>query len=556
MLSDDIFLDIFRYYLAATPRFWPPLTWVCQRWRQIIFTSPLGLNIRLYCTYGRPISKALDHWLTLPIVMEYGGLQDLDPPLPEDDANIMAAFKQSDRVRSIRLTVTRSLLEKLSAISGPFLELEELVLLSHDNMQMTLPGTFRWDSRLRSLQSTRIGFPSFPRLLLPSRDLIDLQLNEVPISGYFSPESFVDALSGMTQLRSLSLHFISLPPRRNYLIPHPQLGAHVVLPALTYLKYQGTSKYLDDFIARIYAPQLGNINITFFFQPTMDSSKLGRFIERTEKLTSLIRRAEIETSAKGISVSFTGTDSGTDTRAALRVQISCKRLDWQLSCMAQVCDQFSPFLFRVEELRAHTTESPREIDDVASEQWLDLVRSFISARQVWMANELAKDILDALGQADGGETTVLPTIRHLSVDDPTEMNDPSWDALLSFINLRALSDHPVKVNAPYNCHICHAPFRRQIGLQLHFKHEHAFQIMCSHCGHVVSMPGNDHLFWSHLAMRHPQVASKDELLSNPLLSYPSALELEGLRRRHSFLLAPDEELQWVGLPTPGVPNVG
>ena len=44
-------------------------------------------------------------------------------------------------------------------------------------------------------------------------------------------------------------------------------------------------------------------------------------------------------------------------------------------------------------------------------------------------------------------------------------------------------------------------------------------------------------------MRHYSVAQKDELLSNPTLSYPSALELEGLRRRHSFLLGPDEELQ-------------
>ena len=93
----------------------------------------------------------------------------LDPPAPEDEDNIIAALKQSDRVSSISLTVTSSLLEKLSTISEPFSELEELVLLSQDNLQLTLPSAFRWGPRLRTLHSTRIAFPSLPQLLSPSR---------------------------------------------------------------------------------------------------------------------------------------------------------------------------------------------------------------------------------------------------------------------------------------------------------------------------------------------------------------------------------------------------
>ena len=215
---------------------------------------------------------------------------------------------------------------------------------------------------------------------------------------------------------------------------------------------QGTSKYLKNFIARINAPRLGDINATFFFHPTMDASQLGRFIERTETLTSLIR-AEVQTSAEGISVSF--TDSGSSTRTPLSVQISCERLDWQLSSMAQVCDQFSPFLFRVEELSLNTTQSPSGQQDVVGAQWLDLIRSFACARDVWISNELTTDFLGALGQANGGDTTVFPTLCHLSVENPTEIQEPPWDALLSFINSRALSNHPVKVNVPSQCHICH-----------------------------------------------------------------------------------------------------
>ena len=84
----------------------------------------------------------------------------LDPPAPEDNDNIIAALKQSDRVISVSLTLTNSLLEKLSTISGPFSQLEELILVSQDNLQLTLPSTFRWGSRFRTLHVTRTAIPA------------------------------------------------------------------------------------------------------------------------------------------------------------------------------------------------------------------------------------------------------------------------------------------------------------------------------------------------------------------------------------------------------------
>ena len=52
MLSDDVLLNIFHHFLHASPQFWHTLTHVCQKWRQIIYESPLGLRLRLHCTYG------------------------------------------------------------------------------------------------------------------------------------------------------------------------------------------------------------------------------------------------------------------------------------------------------------------------------------------------------------------------------------------------------------------------------------------------------------------------------------------------------------------------
>ena len=57
-----------------------------------------------------------------------------DLPAPEDEENIIATLKQSDRVCSIILTIANSPLENLSTISEPSSELEELVLLPQCNV--------------------------------------------------------------------------------------------------------------------------------------------------------------------------------------------------------------------------------------------------------------------------------------------------------------------------------------------------------------------------------------------------------------------------------------
>ena len=534
MLSSDILLNTFHHYLQTSWRFWHTLTLVCRRWRQIVLRSPLSLSLRLYCTYGTPVLKNLGCWPSLPLVVDYGGFPKLKPPSRKDDDNIIAALKQSGRVSSIRLTVTRSLLEKLSAISEPFSEVDGLYLMSEDNVPLTLPSTFRWGPRLCTLHSTRIAFPSFPQLLLPSHDLVDLRLHEIPSAGYFSPEAFANALSGMTQLRALSLHFLSLPSRRNYVGLPPQSGERVVLPSLTHLKYRGTSKYLDSLVARIDAPCLGIIDITFFSQPTMDASQLGRFIDRIEMQT-LLNQANIQTSVGAVSIAFTNPNGSTP----FRLQISCKQLDWQLSAMAQVCDQFSPFLFRVKSLVMSTTQSSSGPDDVDREHWPELIRGFGGAEGFRVAGKHVPNILCALRPADGNHTTgttVLPALRNLHVEKPITMHGPAWDAVGSFITSRFLSGRPVELTLPlYKCHICRARFE-QHELKRHLASIHAYQLLCSYCGDFECTLGHISPFREHLRSKHPEVAQNDSLISESLISF---FELDDLAIRHSSPHTPD-----------------
>ena len=435
IISDDVLLSIFHHFLHASPQFWHVLTHVCQKWRRITFESPLGSRLRLYCTYGTPVSKTLGYLPPFPIVINYGAIHR--PPTPEDEDNIMDALEHTDRVCSISFTVSRSLLKKLSTISKPFSELEELVLLSKDSSQLTLPSAFWWGHRLRTLRSTRIAFPSLPRLLLPSQNLVDIQLDEIPSVGYFSPEAFAIALCGMTQLQTLSLHFLSLPPRRNYLSLPPSPGDRVVLPVLTHFKYRGISKYLDIFVARIDAPRLRDIDTRFFSQPTLDASQLGGFINRIELWRSPFR-AEILSSEGTISITF--TQPGAHTRLAL--QISCEQLDWQLSSISQICDQFSSFIFSVEELDIKMAGPSRVPDDMDNEQWLRLIRVFNCAKGIHVPGEFVTDILHALRLADEGDDIVLPALQSLYLDRTTPA---AKDTVDSFVSQRQLSGHPVRI---------------------------------------------------------------------------------------------------------------
>ena len=93
------------------------------------------------------------------------------------------------------------------------------------------------------------------------------------------------------ELQTISLHFLSLSPRRNLLGTPLQSEERIVLPILTCLKHQGTSKYLDSFLARLNACCLEVVNITIFNQ----ASQLSQFIKQIE-MQMLLVQADLETS--------------------------------------------------------------------------------------------------------------------------------------------------------------------------------------------------------------------------------------------------------------------
>ena len=366
------------------------------------------------------------------MVVEYGGSQALSPPSPEDEDNIVSALMRSDRVSSIHLTVTMSLLAKLYPIMGPFSNLEDLVILSLDDVGLTFPSSFRWGPHLRTLHLTRISLPALPRLLSYSKDLVDIQLHEIP---YISPESLWNALSGKTQLQLVSLRFDSLhslSPAGFY-----QLSwKHVVLPTLTCFKYRGTSGCLDSLVAGVDAPYLEDLEITFFDEFVSDIPNLRGFIDRIEVQKSH-RQADILISERSVSISLTQP-----LCSCLKLQVLCEPSSQQVLSIFRF---FSAFFLCVEDLRVEerSLSSRRE----GLHRWMGVIPSFTAAKWLHLVCDFSKDIvlyLHALDRRRDSET-VLPVMQKLCIREPESHLAPLRTAVVSFMVPRRLSGDPIAV---------------------------------------------------------------------------------------------------------------
>jgi hypothetical protein len=389
-------------------------------------------SFRIHFTHGTSVSKSLECCPPLPIVLQYGGSLGLDPPTPEDERNILTALQQIDRVVSISLTISRSLLERLHAIERPFPELEVLVLLSQDDERLTLPNAFRCGSRLRCLRSTGIVFPSLLQLLHSSRNLVDLDLHKV---GSFSPTALTHILSGMTQLRTLSLHILSTIL---YSAPPAPTVKRVILPALIHLGFRGKTEYLPDLVTRIDAPRLGYIDVVFSTVKTSELSALSEFIGRVGIHRSH-RRADIISSDNAISISLTRTG----TPGYLQFQLFCPPLALQLSSIALICVHFSAFLLDVEDLRINVRRRSRwEEDSLSIEQWLEPINLFTGVKWFHVAGNLSTQIVRALQQP---ENAALSALQELHILQPGPSPAPLREAVVSFMVLRRLSGHPIGV---------------------------------------------------------------------------------------------------------------
>ena len=361
--------------------------------------------------------------------------------------NIIAVLERSDRVCLIELLDIPSFqLEKVSAaMQGPFPELANLNIRSYGELVPVLPDSLlgRSAPRLQLLQLHGILFPSLPRLLLSATHLINLRLENIPHSGYFSPEALVTALSTLISLGSFKLEFQSPLSHPDWVNRRPPPPTRSVLPVLTLLTFKGVSEYLDDLAARIDAPQLDTLYITLFNQIFFDTPHFIQFINHTPKLKAL-EEAHL---TFGDDASISLSSPTPDYRGSLAVKIPCRELDWQVSSLEQVCNSCLPPLSALEGL--YICEAlysyPDWKDNIEDTLWLELLHPFTTVKKLYLTEEFARRIAPAL-LVGGRATEVLPTLQDILLDEAL-LPGAIRESIGQFVETREdVTGHPIAIS--------------------------------------------------------------------------------------------------------------
>ena len=420
---------------------WLRLIHVCQTWRSIIFDSPRRLGLQLFCTNGTPVRNILHCWPELPIIMRYGVFSGTDPlPVAAQDMDeIVAALQQPGRIRTIQLTVTSLLLEKLTAITQEeFPNLELLELTSQTEAGLIFHNQFFGATpRLHTLRTTKIALPGLPQLLLSDTDLVSLQLEAIPSIGYIPPDDLITTLSAMHRLQMFHVHF--LPPISRPVSLRPQ--RRVTLPFLKYFEFHGDCEYLMCLSNGINVIAKYTY-LTFLNDLEYPISTLMDLIGRTEMPG--FSEAKLHYSDTDISITF----SQPETPRLLVFRVPSTRFDWQMTSITKICDQLqSSATLSVRQLDIYASPPlPDGHDDMDHSLFLGLFRIFNSVESLRVTKEIRAHAVRALARAQlPHEDMVLRNMQEFYVEAHDEFASVQT-ALAAFIAARRRSNFPVSLH--------------------------------------------------------------------------------------------------------------
>jgi hypothetical protein len=326
----------------------------------------------------------------------------------------------------------------------PFPELAALYL-AHWHQGAALPDSFLGGSapRLRYLNLCGFSFPGLPKLLLSATHLVDLWLENIPQSGYISPEAMVTCLSMLTSLEKLHLGFES--PQS-----HPDLKSRCPflptrsLPTLTIFWFKGVNKYLEDLVSRIDAPRLYQLSTTFY-DIDFDTPELNQFIGRTPTLGAY-DEAHLTFASRKAQVRLRQSHPEPSDCRMVEVKILSQVADRQLSTLAKICTLSLSLLLTVENLYIDDNESSPLVwrDDIENTEWLNLLLPFTAVKDLYLSKLISSRIAPALQELTGERTTeVLPALQNVFL--AWFWPGPVDEGIAQFISARQLTNHPVAI---------------------------------------------------------------------------------------------------------------
>ena len=300
--------------------------------------------------------------------------------------------------------------------------------------------------QLQFLGLRSIPFPGLPKLLSSATHLTRLHLSNSPHSGYISPEAMVTCLSPSTSLEVLSLEFQSPQSCPDQESRHPPPPKCTVLPALTRFWFKGVCEYLEGLVARVDAPRLNSLEITFFNDIIFDTPQFTRLISQTPTLKGF-DEAKV---ALGGRIAHVKLSSKTSSNGKLNVNISCRELDWQVSFLEQVCASFLPPLSMLEDLYIYEHAWLKWLhgweDNIDNSLWLELLYPFTSVKNLYLSEQIASRIVPALQELVGERATeLLPALQNIYLEKllPSGLVQ---EGVGKFVAARQVTSHPITVS--------------------------------------------------------------------------------------------------------------
>jgi hypothetical protein len=204
---------------------------------------------------------------------------------------------------------------------------------------------------------------------------------------------------------------------------------------------------LEDLVARIDAPRLGRLFITFFNDIVFDTPQLTQFISHTPTMEAFnVANVTLfhDTARITLSPAYEDFDD------ILRVSISCTELDWQLSFLEQVCTSSLPPLSTLEDLYMEGPQGRPWPQDwkgtIDYAQWLELLRPFTTVKNLYLSKDLAPCVVPALQELVAGRTAeVFPNLQNIFLQELQE-SGPVQEGIGKFVATRQVTSHPITVS--------------------------------------------------------------------------------------------------------------
>ena len=406
----------------------------------------------------------LAHSPPLPLIIDY--IDQGHGVTADEEAGIVFALQQRNRVRRIRLVMAVPKLQRLiMMMDGEFPILEHLYIgpPTKHATGLTLHETFQAHLRRFILKNFAFSVGSPLLTNTAAAGLVTLVLQRIHPSAYFRPNNLLQWLSLIPHLETFIFGFDS--PIHNHDVERQLLReldmTPTTLPNLRWLGFKGASAYLEAVLPHITTPLLERLEISFLNQLIFSTPHLLQFMDEAENFN--FGSAILTFHEESLCMNAYPTEGA--RVHTLRMEVGCRHFDWQVASAAQIINTLRTPCSAVEHLTLEyganfrSSEPPNEDGLV---QWRELLGSFDNVKTLSALGGLVGELSRTLVSDRGTYLGLLPELKELLC--PAGRDASHSDAISSFIDAYQIAgrpkllvhmllpvDHSLQVRGPIFC---------------------------------------------------------------------------------------------------------